>query len=205
MQPATTAVRTVKAQLLFQREQAILDVVNRLLAAQGFDAMTVDAVAEQAGMAKASLYKHFPCKEDLAAAAMVRVLTRVREVVDGLPADAPPLQCLRAVLRWAMERQLAGEMPPLPGPNASLRARLLRNRDYLAARRDVDDPLAAWIAAAQAHGAIHPQLPVRAVLYFLYARACDPVLGFLQADGAYSDARIVDLALAACFEGLAAR
>lgn len=205
MQAATAVVRTAKAQLLFQREQAILDVVNRLLAAQGFDAMTVDAVAEQAGMAKASLYKHFPCKEDLAAAAMVRVLARVREVLEALPAAAPPLQRLRAVLRWAMERQLAGEIPPLPGPNSRLRARLVRNRDYLAGRREVGDQLGAWIAAAQAQGAINPRLPARAVLYTLYARACDPVLGFLQADGNYSDAQIVDLALATCFEGLVVR
>ena len=61
-----------KEQMLAAREQAIIDVVNRLLAEKGFEAMTVDEVAAAVGIAKASLYKHFPSKEDLAAAAMAQ-------------------------------------------------------------------------------------------------------------------------------------
>jgi hypothetical protein len=67
-----------KQQMLLAREVAIIDVVNRMLADKGFDAMTVDEVAAQVGVAKASLYKHFPSKEDLAAAAMVRVVDDAR-------------------------------------------------------------------------------------------------------------------------------
>jgi TetR/AcrR family transcriptional regulator of autoinduction and epiphytic fitness len=63
-----------RAQVLQAREDAIVDSVNRLLAEKGFDLMTVDQVVADVGIAKASLYKHFASKEDLAAAAMVRVL-----------------------------------------------------------------------------------------------------------------------------------
>ena len=52
------------------REEAILDAVNHLLATKGYDAMTVDEVAAEAGVAKASMYRHYPGKEALAAAAM---------------------------------------------------------------------------------------------------------------------------------------
>ena len=48
-----------KQQMLKAREEAIVQAVNRLLAEKGFDAMTVDEVAAQVGIAKASLYKHF--------------------------------------------------------------------------------------------------------------------------------------------------
>ena len=48
-----------KAQVLKAREDAIVSSVNRLLAEKGFDAMTVDDVAADVGIAKASLYKHF--------------------------------------------------------------------------------------------------------------------------------------------------
>jgi len=48
--------------MLKVREDAIIQVVNRLLAEKGFDAMTVDEVAAGVGIAKASLYKHFPSK-----------------------------------------------------------------------------------------------------------------------------------------------
>jgi TetR/AcrR family transcriptional regulator of autoinduction and epiphytic fitness len=65
-----------KAQMLLAREQALIDVVNRLLAEKGFEAMTVDEVAAEVGIAKASLYKHFPSKEDLAAAAMAHLMSK---------------------------------------------------------------------------------------------------------------------------------
>ena len=45
------------------REDAIVAAVKRLLAERGFDAMTVDQVAAEVGIAKASLYKHIASKE----------------------------------------------------------------------------------------------------------------------------------------------
>ena len=69
-------------QVLKVREDAIVSSVNRLLAEKGFEQMTVDEVAADVGIAKASLYKHFASKEALAAAAMVRVLERTMEVLD---------------------------------------------------------------------------------------------------------------------------
>ena len=62
--------------VLQAREDAIVASANRLLAEKGFDVMTVDEVAADVGIAKASLYKHFTSKEELAAAAMIRVLDR---------------------------------------------------------------------------------------------------------------------------------
>ncbi len=77
------------------REDAIVQAVNRLLAEKGFDAMTVDEVAAEVGIAKASLYRHFPSKEDLAAEAMVRTLERAQAFLDTLDATLPPLQRLQ--------------------------------------------------------------------------------------------------------------
>ena len=84
------------------REDAIVEAVNRLLATKGYDLMTVDEVAAEAGIAKASLYKHFTSKEELAAAAMVRVLDRALAQLETLRADAAasPVEQLKAVARW---------------------------------------------------------------------------------------------------------
>ena len=43
-------------QVLKVREDAIISSVNRLLAEKGFEQMTVDEVAADVGIAKASLY-----------------------------------------------------------------------------------------------------------------------------------------------------
>lgn len=194
-----------KAQMLQAREDAIIEVVNHLLAEKGFEAMTVDEVAAQVGIAKASLYKHFPSKEDLAAAAMVRVMRKAQAYLQGLPAEATPLEQLRAVVRWTMELKLAGGMPSLPSQNSSLRATLIANPDYMNGLIEVSDQLGAWIEEAQAQGRINPALPAIAVLYTLYARACDPVLEFLKMGGQHTDAEIVELVLSTCFDGLNAR
>jgi TetR/AcrR family transcriptional regulator of autoinduction and epiphytic fitness len=194
-----------KEQMLQAREDAIIRTVNRLLAEKGFEAMTVDEVAADVGIAKASLYKHFPSKEDLAAAAMVGVMRRAQDYIKALPADATPLEKLRTVVRWTMELKLAGEMPSLPSQNSTLRATLIANRDYMDGLMEVSDHLGAWIEAAQAHGALNPQLPAIAVLYTLYARACDPVLEFLKMGGQHNDAQIIELVMSTCFDGLNAR
>ena len=194
-----------KAQMLKVREDAIVHAVNRLLAEKGFDAMTVDEVAAKVGIAKASLYKHFPSKEDLAAAAMVRVMRQAQEFFGSLAAQATPLVNLRAAVRWTMGLKLAGDMPALPSQNSSLRATLMANADYMDGLMDVSDRLGAWIEAAQADGSISSTYPAIAVLYTLYARACDPVLEFLQMGGQHTDEEIIDLVLSTCFDGLNSR
>src|SRR3712207_4366781 len=106
-----------KEQMLAAREEAIIQNVNRLLAEKGFDAMTVDEVAAAVGIAKASLYKHFPSKEDLAAAAMVRVMRRAQQFLASVDPGLPVLDKLKAVVRWTLQVRLAGEMPSLPSQN----------------------------------------------------------------------------------------
>ena len=190
--------------MLVAREEAIVKAVNRLLAEKGFDVMTVDEVAADVGIAKASLYKHFSSKEDLAAAAMVRVLGLAQVFLAGLPADAEPLARLKAVARWMLEVQLAGEMPLLPSQNSSLRANLMANKAYLDGLLQVSDQIGGWIEAAQQDGSLNPQVPGLVVLYTLYSRACDPVPGFLKAGGQHTDAEIVEIVLSTCFDGLKA-
>jgi len=201
---AGPAKMSFKTQMLKVREEAIVQAANRLLAEKGFDLMTVDQVAADVGIAKASLYKHFPSKEDLAAAAMVQVLGRARAFLAGLSAEARPFEQLKAVVRWMMQTKLAGDMPSLPSQNSILRAALMRNKAYLDALMEVSERIGAWIEQAQSDGSLSPALPPLLVLYTLYARACDPVLEFMRASGQYSDEEIVELVVTTCFEGLKA-
>ena len=204
--PAAAPVKTsFKAQMLLAREDAIVVAVNRLLAEKGFDLMTVDEVALDVGIAKASLYKHFSSKEDLAAAAMVRVIGLAKAFLASLPAAAPPLDQLKAIARWMLQVQLKGEMPSLPSQNSTLRANLMANKAYLDGLMQISDQIGGWIEAAQADGTLSAKLPPLVVLYTLYARACDPVPGFLKAGGQHTDEEIVELVLDSCFDGLNTR
>ncbi|MGC4078912.1 MAG: TetR/AcrR family transcriptional regulator [Rubrivivax sp.] len=193
-----------REQVLRVREDAIVASVNRLLAEKGFDLMTVDEVAADVGIAKASLYKHFPSKEALAAAAMVRLLEQTRSIVESQDAERA-VDRLASVTRWALHLQIAGEMPSLPSQNSTLRAELLANKAYLDLLMEVSDRLGEWIVQAQADGDIDPALPPEVALYTIFARACDPVPAYLKAGGRYSDEQIVEWVLAVCMNGLRPR
>ena len=204
--------KSFKAQMLEAREQAITASVNRLLSEKGFDAMTVDEVAAEVGIAKASLYKHFSSKEELACAAMVQAMQKAEAFLDNLSQskDSEETPCvalnrLMATTRWILQLKLAGEMPTLPSQNSSLRATLMASRPYMDGLMKVSDVLGGWIVKAQQDGFINASLPPLAVLYTLYARACDPVVEFLKMSELHTDEQIVEIIMTTCFAGLNAR
>ena len=197
--------KSFKVQMLAARETAIIHSVNRLLAEKGFDAMTVDEVAAEVGIAKASLYKHFTSKEELACAAMVMAMRRAQEEIKAMDPNLAPLDKLKNVTRWTMTLKLEGLMPSLPSQNSSLRATLMGSKDYMDGLMEVSDALGGWIEEAQAKGQINQALPAVAVLYTLFARACDPVLEFLKMGEQHTDEQILDLVMSTCFDGLNAR
>jgi AcrR family transcriptional regulator len=201
----TAPKKSFKVQMLAAREAAIIQSVNRLLSEKGFDAMTVDEVAAEVGIAKASLYKHFTSKEELACAAMVTAMRRAQEVIQSTDSSLPPLDKLKAVTRWTMTLKLQGLMPSLPSQNSRLRATLMASKDYMDSLMEVSDALGGWIEEAQAQAQINKALPAVAVLYTLYARACDPVLEFLKMGEQHTDEQILDLVMSTCFDGLNAR
>jgi AcrR family transcriptional regulator len=202
---AKTPKKSFKVQMLAAREAAIIQSVNRLLAEKGFDAMTVDEVAAEVGIAKASLYKHFTSKEELACAAMVTAMRKAQEFIQEVSAELPPMDKLKAVTRWTMTLKLQGQMPSLPSQNSSLRATLMASKDYMDGLMEVSDALGGWIEEAQAKGQINKSLPAVAVLYTLFARACDPVLEFLKMGEQHTEEQILDMVMSSCFDGLNAR
>jgi AcrR family transcriptional regulator len=221
MNTATSpAKKSFKTQMLEARELAITASVNRLLSEKGFDAMTVDEVAAEVGIAKASLYKHFSSKEELACAAMVLAMQKAQaflenlnqqneagDLADSKRVSSPciALNKLMATTRWTLQLKLAGEMPTLPSQNSSLRATLMASRPYMDGLMTVSDLLGSWIVQAQQEGFMNPALPPIAILYTLYARACDPVVEFLKMSELHSDEEIIEMVMTTCFAGLNAR
>jgi AcrR family transcriptional regulator len=60
--------------------KAILDAAAELLLAQGLEAVSMDAVAERAGVSKATIYRWWPTKETLALEALYREWDTARPV-----------------------------------------------------------------------------------------------------------------------------
>lgn len=191
-----------KQQQLIVREAAIVDATNSLLAKKGFDLMTMDEVAADVGIAKASLYKHFPSKEALAAAAMIRLLENTLAFVRGLASEQPAIDQLKGVLQWALEVRMKGGLPTLPAENTSLREALLNNTRYITRLMDLNELMGELIEKAKAQGSIRADLPTEVVLFTIYARSCDPTLDYLRTNEQYSDEQVIGFLLSTCFDGL---
>ena len=194
---------TFKQRMMLERESLIIETVNHLLATKGYDAMTVDEIADTVGIAKASLYRHFPSKEALGMAALVDIMHKALGVINQLNAtDQTAIDKLKALTQWAMRLKLAQKMPNLPSENSQLRELLIANDDYTNNLVMLSDSIGEWIEQAQAEGKLQSNIPGLAILYTLYARACDPVLGFLRSSQLYDDDEIITIVTRTCFEGL---
>ena len=191
-----------KDQAFKLREDAILDAATRTLASKGFDLMTMDDVALEVGISKPSLYKHFKSKEDLAGAAMVRLLDGAQDFLDARPQNEPPLAQLSALLEWAMRVRLGGGLPFLPSASPQVREMLTRNLRYVAAVIKLNSQLKKRVQAAKKAGQLRSDLPDDVVLFSYYARTCDPAVESLRLYTKMDTEAIVAHMLSVCFEGL---
>ncbi|WP_019889046.1 TetR family transcriptional regulator [Streptomyces purpureus] len=106
---------------------AIRRATYRLLATQGYDATTVEQIAEAAEVSPSTVVRYFPVKEDI-------LLTDEHDAVldarlRARPADEEPLESLRAVVTEAVRTALAHEPE-----ETRLRARLMAEIPAVRAR-----------------------------------------------------------------------
>lgn len=137
------------------KARAILDAAAELFLAQGFAAVSMDAVARQAGVSKATLYAHFPGKDALFAAMVAERCDRMAVEAAALAGhgdgpDAALRRLCRTVLAFlvapstlAIHRIVQAEAGRVPG---------LAEAFFAAGPAAGRDRLAGWIAEEQRSG-----------------------------------------------------
>jgi AcrR family transcriptional regulator len=65
-----------------QTKQHILDTAQRLFAELGYDATSLQMIADEMGLTKAAVYYHFRAKSDILHAAMVPGIRRIEALLD---------------------------------------------------------------------------------------------------------------------------
>jgi AcrR family transcriptional regulator len=186
------------------REEAILDAAHQLLGRLGYEDMTMDVVAAEVGIAKASLYKHFASKERLAARTMTRLFERTVLKLNSVDASLTAVNQLRLMLEWVLRERLKGSIPHLPSTNGALEQSLMTDEEYLAALFTLNAALSALIEAAKRDGALCLALPTDYIVTAIYARSCDPTLDYMKRGNSYSDDEIVGHMVHAFFSGVQA-
>ena len=149
-----------------ERDQAIVEATLELLAEEGYARLSIEAVAQRAGVGKPTLYRRWDSKAQLVVAAL-----HAAQVEPRVPAGAPVRERLVALLEdmvanWRRKRTrllmagLIGELPRDPELATALREAFVSKRrrvlfrifdDAIAAGElpaDLDHDLAADMLAA---------------------------------------------------------
>ncbi|WP_020416086.1 TetR/AcrR family transcriptional regulator [Amycolatopsis sp. ATCC 39116] len=87
------------------RELKILEVLEDLLAVKSFDALTINDIAERAGLSRASMYFYFSSKQEALVALFARNVEALREKSRAAADDpAPPREAIETAMRRTRDR-----------------------------------------------------------------------------------------------------
>lgn len=180
--PSPTAASR-KADRQDRRRQDILAATRRLLARDGPEALSMAAVAAEAGIAKASLFYYFADKSELIGTLACDLIDEESAALAAAVEAAPDaVAALEAMLRTKVglyledpERFAAAYLWPLV---FGMPVALVTGRLYAAGNR-VNDPLERRLRAAQAEGRVHPDARCRLVVNNAWLQA-NGILSFVQ-------------------------
>ena len=145
-----------------ERRRRLLELGTTLFARHDYDALSMAAIAREAGISKALLYHYFPSKQELFVATLQAAAEEVRERTEPDP-SRPPAQALAAsldaFLEWVEQNELAyRKLLESAGSVPEVGALIAEVRDRTSAR--ILEGLGAGEAPA-------PRAAVRAWLWFV--------------------------------------
>jgi AcrR family transcriptional regulator len=87
MQPVTVP-RSLKEKQRQERETLILQAAEEVLMEKGYYETSIDEIAARVGIAKGTVYLHFPSKEDLVIAIFERDMQQLLQYIDAIMSQA---------------------------------------------------------------------------------------------------------------------
>jgi len=147
---------TVKERQHLAREDAIVETAHELLAEQGYEKMNMDDLAKRVGIAKATLYQHFPSKEDVLVGVIVQLMRQGEsQLFSEMNSDLSPLTQLDHGLRACLNSrvQLWKGNVAMQNPN------MIKNHErYRVQHTIMFERLTTLINQAKTQGEINPEL-----------------------------------------------
>lgn len=110
----TTPHRLLKEQWRQARAELILDEAEKLLAEKGYHDASIDEIAARAGVAKGTLYQHFPSKEALILALLERNIKLFEQTIERVAQETLPARTrLEKLLHYVYQERLGQHRPLL--------------------------------------------------------------------------------------------
>jgi AcrR family transcriptional regulator len=152
-----------------QRKDDILDAAVGLMNDRGFAAMTMEELAEKAGISKPTLYQHFPSKEEIAVQAVVRSTRRARDFIEALDKSLPGIIRLEQALRRIYREKYVHRRVGLGAARDALIPILRAHPEYRAAYKQLASDLIAMFTAGQDEGDIRRDLTPRIAVQMAFS------------------------------------
>ncbi len=143
-------VRNVRQLPRSERRQSILGGAARAFTSAGFAATSMEAIAEEAGVSKLLLYRHFDSKAELYRSVLERVLERIQEEFSRAEGPGVSVRAFTTVARedpdgFRLLWRHAAREPAFVGYAAGVRAEAVHFAEGVLAPH-VDPTLLGWAA-----------------------------------------------------------
>ncbi|TQS24811.1 TetR family transcriptional regulator [Microbispora sp. KK1-11] len=196
--PSDGVVTSLRERKKAKTRRTIQEEALRLFAEQGYEATTVEQIAEAAEVSPSTFFRYFPTKEDVVAQGDYDPI--LMATIKAQPPDLPPLTALRAAFRTTFASMRAEELDKVLARtrlSASVPALRARTMDGLF---DTIDMLAG--AVAERAGRDPRALAVRALVGAVMGVLLPALFTWVERDGATPLPDLVDEALGYLEAGL---
>lgn len=151
-----------------KKRAAIIEAAQAMFEAHGYQAATMDQIAEVAQVSKRTVYNHFSSKEQLFEALVRRTWEQLHQLHQiSYDPQAPLEEQLTQMARHKMRNLCAPENMKMLRP---ILAEFLRDPDsargFQEAVQEDEEPLVHWLRAAQQDGRLKVEDPRRAAGQF---------------------------------------
>jgi len=180
--------------------ESLLAVAVAVFNERGYEATSMDELAQRAGVTKSAIYHHVPGKEELLRLAVDRALDRLFAVTREPEATTgPAIGRLEHVVRGSV-RVLAAELPFV-----TLLLRVRGNTDVeraaLERRREFDRVVSDLVRAAEEEGTVRPDVDPSLIGRLLFGTV-NSLAEWYHPGGPLSADDLADAVVATTFDGL---
>ncbi len=194
------------------KHQRILDAALTLFHQKGYEPVSLDEIAREAGIAKGTLYLYFRDKDDLFSSAIRHVLHITEEtLLAAIEGIADPFQMLERAARanlemYAQHRRFFGLFFIISNPTLVSNRRELF-REMMHSQQALLERLAQMLRDAQKRGLIQAGFDPRELASLFASMIGDAVrrIGFPHADGDLDIPATVDTLMAVFRHGVESR
>lgn len=151
------------------REEVILDAARTLISRVGYDAMTMDDLAAQAGISKPTLYQHFPSKEAVAVRSVCSLMSDGLDAVHRLDPSLPALAKIERIVRHFVYQKFVERRYSLGSARAALIPVVRSSPEYQRVRDGIVTAMEKFADQAKVEGAVDPSLSSRVLAQVLFS------------------------------------